>query len=241
MQKHTPVNISNSYAFTLIEMLGVLSVISILAAMLAPKIIKSIRESKITSAIASVDAAHIAAIHYYQRYERIPTDSEISTVLNYKLQPKGNPPVAYAPEVGALNLGHLLIYQTQILEQEKVTVGRPTSELNFAIGSSLVGDELVGGATYSNRIDKMLFQSAANAVQIVYYFMPNLTLQEAAGLAVKVNGPFGINSRTELDFVKASLIESGIADTSGLEGANVWFTGGDQEGEYHAYVYIFHI
>ena len=87
----------------------------------------------------------------------------------------------------------------------------------------------------------MLFQSAANAVQIVYYFMPNLTLQEAAGLAIKVNGPFGTESLTELDFVKASLVESGIADTSNLEGANVWFTRGDQEGEYHAYLYIFHI
>ena len=241
MQRHTPFITLKSSAFTLIEMIGALAIISILAAMIAPHVIKSIRESKIASAIASVDAAHIAAIHYYQRYERIPVDSEISTVLNYKLQPNGNPPVAYTPEVGALNLGHLLVYQTQLLEQEKVTIGRPTSELNFAIGSSLVGEKLVGGATYSNRIDKMLFQSAANAVQIVYYFMPNLTLQEAAGLAIKVNGPFGTESLTELDFVKASLVESGIADTSNLEGANVWFTRGDQEGEYHAYLYIFHI
>ena len=241
MHKYTTVNISKSYAFTLIEMLGVLSVISILAAMLAPNIIKSIRESKITSAIASVDAAHIAAINYYQRYERIPTDAEISTVLNYKLEPNGNPPVAYTPEIPGFNLGHLLVYQSQLYEQEKVKIGRPTSELSFAIGSSLVGEKLVGGATYSNRIDKMLFKSAVNAVQIVYYFIPNLTLREAAGLAIKINGPFGADALNELDFVEASIVDSGIADKGSIEGANVWFTGGEQAGEYHAYVYIFHI
>ena len=85
MQKHTPVIVSERSAFTLIEMIGVLAIMSILAAMIAPNVIKSIRESKISSAIASVNAAQIAATHYYQRYERIPADTEIVESLYHHL------------------------------------------------------------------------------------------------------------------------------------------------------------
>ena len=241
MHKHTSVVTSKHSAFTLIEMIGVLAIISILAAIIAPNVIKSIREAKITSAIASVDAARIAITHYYQRYTRVPTDSEISIVLNYKLDPIGDPPVAYTPEVGDRDLGDLLVYQTQLLEQEKVPIGRPTNALTFAIGSSFVGGQLIGGVSYEGDNNSMIFKSAGNAVQITYYFIPNLTLREAAGLAIKVNGPFGADALNELDFVEASIAGNGIASKGALEGANAWFTPGDETGEYHAYIYLFHI
>lgn len=240
MQKHTPVIVSERSAFTLIEMIGVLAIMSILAAMIAPNVIKSIRESKISSAIASVNAAQIAATHYYQRYERIPADTEIIQVLNYKADPNGDPPQEYTPEVGNRDLGDMLVYQTQLLEQESVPIGRPTSTLTFAIGSSPVGTTLIGGVAYSGTVDSMIFDSAGKAVLVAYYFMPNLTTREAAGLAIKVNGPFGADALTELDFIEASLAGNGIAQKGGLEGANAWFTPGDQSGEYHAYVYVFH-
>ena len=239
MRKYTPVITSKHSAFTLIEMIGVLAIMSILAAMIAPNVIKSIRESKISSAIASVNA-QIAATHYYQRYERIPADTEIIQVLNYKADPNGDPPQEYTPEVGNRDLGDMLVYQTQLLEQESVPIGRPTSTLTFAIGSSPVGTALIGGVTYSGTIDSMIFDSAGKAVLVAYYFMPNLTTREAAGLAIKVNGPFGADALTELDFIEASLAGNGIAQKGGLEGANAWFTPGDQPGEYHAYVYVFH-
>lgn len=240
MHKHTSVITSKHSAFTLIEMIGVLAIMSILAAMIAPNVIKSIRESKISSAIASVSAAQIAATNYYQRYDRIPADTEITQVLNYKADPNGDPPGQYTPEVGNRDLGDMLVYQTQLLEQEGVPIGRPTSTLTFAIGSSPVGATLIGGANYSGTIDSMIFESAGKAVLVAYYFMPNLTTREAAGLAIKINGPFGADALTELDFIEASLAGNGIAQKGGLEGANAWFTPGDQFGEYHAYVYIFH-
>ncbi len=51
----------------------------------------------------------------------------------------------------------------------------------------------------------MRFKSAGFGTRIVYYFMPNLTLQEAAAMASKVNGPFTSDAVSDLDFVDASL------------------------------------
>ena len=46
--------------------------------------------------------------------------------------------------------------------------------------------------------------------------MPNLTLQEAAALAAKVNGPFTADAVSDLSFVEASLCGNGIATVGGL-------------------------
>ncbi|MGB0290437.1 MAG: type II secretion system protein, partial [Opitutales bacterium] len=68
--------------FTLIEMIGVLAIIGILAAVVAPRVIESIRDAKVTSAISSVNAAKTAVLNYYQRYDRIPLDGSITPTNN---------------------------------------------------------------------------------------------------------------------------------------------------------------
>ncbi|MGB1127074.1 MAG: type II secretion system protein [Opitutales bacterium] len=227
-------------AFTLIEMIGVLAILTILSAVIAPAVIESIREAKITSTISSVNAAHIAAGNFYQRYEHMPLDVSLQTVYNYKADPTGNPPITYTPAVGGLDFGDVLVYQSQLLEQEATRVGRPTNSLTYAIGSCVPGDTLIGGAVYSGSVNGMHFKSAGAAVQIIYYFMPNLTIREASAIALKVNGPFGQDALAERDFVEATLAGQGISSIGGLEGADAWFTSGDDPGEYHAYVYVFH-
>ena len=138
-------SVKQNSAFTLIEMIGVLAIIGILAAVVAPRVIESIRDAKVTSAVASVSAAKTAAIGYYQRYDNFPLDTSLSTVIDYKTDPSGVTP--YTPVVGALDFGDVLVRQSQLLEQEKAPIGRATASLAHAIGCTPVGGTLIGGAT----------------------------------------------------------------------------------------------
>jgi type II secretory pathway pseudopilin PulG len=221
-------------------MIGVLAIIGILASVVAPRVIESIRDAKVTSAVASVSAAKTAAIGYYQRYDNFPLDVELEKVLDYKSDPSGL--VEYEPAAGDLDFGDVLVRQAQLLEQEKAPIGRTTTELAHAIGCSAVGGQLIGGETYTGKSDTFRFKSSGTATRIVYYFMPNLTTQEAAALASKVNGPFTANAVSDLSFVEASLAGNGVnpANPGGLEGANAWFAPGDNAGEYNAYLYVSH-
>ena len=225
-------------AFTLIEMIGVLAIIGILAAVVAPRVIESIRDAKVTSAVASVSAAKTAAIGYYQRYDNFPLDEDLTQVLDYKSDPTN--PSDYTPPVGDLDFGDVLVRQSQLLEQEKAPIGRPDTDAVHAIGCSPVGGNLIGGATYTGTTSTFRFKSSGSATRIVYYFMPNLTLQEASALAAKVNGPFTADAVSDLSFVEASLAGNGIADVGGLEGANAWFAPGANTGEFNAYLYVSH-
>jgi hypothetical protein len=149
-------------------------------------------------------------------------------------------PVAYTPAVGDLDFGDVLVRQSQLLEQEKAPIGRPDTQAVHAIGCSAVGGTLIGGATYTGTTATFRFKSSGSATRIVYYFMPNLTLQEAAALAAKVNGPFTADAVSDLSFVEASIAGNGIATVGGLEGANCWFATGANAGEYNAYLYVSH-
>ena len=232
--------------FTLIEMIGVLAIIGILASVVAPRVIESIRDAKVTSAVASVSAAKTAAIGYYQRYDNFPLDTETDTagVLDYKSNPTN--PVPYVPVNGKLDFGDVLVRQSQLLEQEKTPVGRGTAAdgttlaVTHAIGCAQVGGTLIGGAVYTGNITSMRFKSAGFGTRIVYYFMPNLTLQEAAAMASKVNGPFTSDAVADTDLINASIAGSGIGTVGGLEGANAWFAPGANAGEYNAYLYVSH-
>jgi len=231
-------SIKQNSAFTLIEMIGVLAIIGILAAVVAPRVIESIRDAKVTSAVASVSAAKTAAIGYYQRYDNFPLDEDLVTVLDYKSDPVN--PVAYTPTVGDLDFGDVLVRQSQLLEQEKAPIGRTDTDAVHAIGCAAVGGNLIGGTTYTGTTATFRFKSSGSATRIVYYFMPNLTLQEASALAAKVNGPFTADAVSDLSFVEASIVGNGIATVGGLEGANAWFAPGAATGEFNAYLYVSH-
>lgn len=226
--------------FTLIEMIGVLAIIGILASVVAPRVIESIRDAKVTSAISSVNAAKTAVLNYYQRYDRIPLDGDLITVSNNR---PGAGVGAEAPDNGAGNadtLGHILYFQELLLEEIKTPIGESLGTEDFAIGCTTTTGSGVCGAggstvTYAND-DTFSFKSAGNATRIAYYFIPNLTKQEAAALGTKVNGPFPVTVQGEDDIIAESTI-----GTSSTTGANCWFSAVDgSTGTYDAYLYVAH-
>lgn len=60
-------------AFSLIELVGVIAVIAILAAIIAPRVVETIKASRITQSIASINAVKTAAVDFTAKYSVIPT------------------------------------------------------------------------------------------------------------------------------------------------------------------------
>ncbi len=227
--------------FTLIEMIGVLAIIGILAAVVAPRVIESIRDAKVTSAISSVNAAKTAVLNYYQRYDRIPLDGALANYANNRPGASGNAPANLA--TNADTLGHILFYQELLMEEIKTPIGEAESGTkDFAVGCvSTAGggacDAGGGSESYAND-STFSFKSAGNATRVAYYYIPNLTRQEAAALGTKVNGPFPVTVQGESAIIAESTIGSGAL--SNIEGANCWFVENSSGGTFDAYLYVAH-
>lgn len=67
-----------SGGFTLIEMIGVLAIIAILAVIVVPKVFSTIASSRVTSAVASVNAIRSALSEFSGRYGTLPLTTDTS-------------------------------------------------------------------------------------------------------------------------------------------------------------------
>jgi general secretion pathway protein G len=226
--KNTP----QKAGFTLIEMIGVLAIIGILSAAVAPKVIEAIRDAKVTSAISSINAARTATLQYYAKYDRVPTDTEVAALA----------------VAGVDNFGDLLTVQEQTLDGVALPIGDESGGLTFAIGCDRPGDTLDAGggaavlpATLS--ATTFSFKSAGTtASRIVYFYIPRLSLQEAASLAAKINGPFPAEVQGDAEAVELSMTDGALSagNAGAIDGANVWFLETANPNEFDAYVYVSH-
>lgn len=67
----------SSRGFSMVEMIGVLAIIAILAVIIVPKVFSTIASSRVTNAVASINAAKTAVTEFAGKFGTIPTtDSE---------------------------------------------------------------------------------------------------------------------------------------------------------------------
>jgi len=192
-----------SRAFTLIEMIGVLAIIGILASVVSPKVIEAIRDAKVTGVIANVNAARTAASTYYGRYNNYPVDGtkaaiQQGTTANWT-RTYGNATVVASNEatfgdilcaegllenikspLGSTGTNGAGIYTPGTLAHVTNTAVNGTNGFAFIACRSVTNGTNVSGN----------FTGAANATRTVFFAIPGVSMQEAASLKIKLDGPF---------------------------------------------------
>lgn len=198
-----------SRAFTLIEMIGVLAIIGILASVVSPKVIEAIRDAKVTGVLANLNAARTAASTYYGRYNNYPVDGSKDAIqqgtTNLWTRTYGNPVQVAA---GQATFGDILCAEG-LLENIKSPLGATGTNSTGISGSGSLGhitniatsiDSTNGFAfiacrTITNGANvNGNFTGAANATRTVAFIIPGVSMQEAASLKIKIDGPFANNA-----------------------------------------------
>ena len=247
-------------AFTLIEMIGVLAIVGILAAVVAPRVTEALRDGRISSALATVQAIKSASDRYLDSFRVFPPDTTVAA-----LTPQGTAYVRSYGDKGTLaagttTFGDILLGQGK-LEKMNFDIGnRTTNALAPAPAAELTGDitQLASGGTFATARAMSVTTQVPGGVftpakqrdiphRVVFVHIPGLPLQEAVALKTKVDGPFPIE---QIPTGNLSLLQKATGGTFNpseepLTRGNCRLklasgTVGDAASTYDAYVYVSH-
>ncbi len=186
--KTVPVRASRAVSgFSLIEMIGVLAIIAILAVVTAPKVFSTISNSRVTSAVSSINAVGSALSDFGGKYGNIPTTTANSRVDDLLMSagyldqrfaikigtPPSTPPIAgaawaYANGAWTASGGSSQATQSRII----------------CLRSNANTPSTAAGANY--QLDGSTNLPAGSLV--ISAVIPNLTGQQAHELSVAVDG-----------------------------------------------------
>jgi len=183
--------------FTLIEMIGVLAIIGILASVVSPRVIEAIRDAKVTGLIANLAAAKTAATTYYGRYNEFPMDGTKLALTpgttNAWTRTYGS---TVTLDAATTSFGDILVSEG-LLENIKSPVGLSGTNVpsfatrtNASVVSTAIGDFPLIFCRVITGTGTSTFTGAASATRVVYFFVPGVSLNEAASLKTKIDGPF---------------------------------------------------
>ena len=223
MKKPTKLRSLSQSAFTLIEMIGVLAIIGILASVVSPKVIEAIRDAKVTGVIANVNAARSAAATYYGRYNSYPVDGSKPAIQagtnTVWTRTYGD---AKAVASNAATFGDILCAEG-LLENVKSPLGATgTNSPTISSGEGHITNTAVDGTNgfafitcrqITNSSPNSNFTGAANATRTVYFVIPGVSMQEAASLKIKIDGPF---ANSAYSGGASGLVSAAISPTTGV-------------------------
>jgi prepilin-type N-terminal cleavage/methylation domain-containing protein len=243
-------------AFTLIEMIGVLAIVGILAAVVAPRVTEALRDGRISSALATAQAAKSASDRYLDTFRVFPADGTVAAVT-----PEGTPYVRTYGDKATLaanttTFGDILLGQGK-LDKMNIDIGtRSTATLAPVVTSNLPAALLATNGTFATIRAMNVTTEVEGGVftpvkqrdvphRVVFLHIPGLPLQEAAALKTKVDGPFPIEQipAGNRELIQKAVLGTFVSTNEALTRGNCRLVGSanaDLSGLYDAYIYISH-
>jgi len=190
-----------SGAFTLIEMIGVLSVIAILASVLVPKVFNAIANARASNAAMSVNAIKSGIADHYSKYGSIAWNGALSTPGPITVPGLG---------LGAYSNYDQVLVAENILDkpfQTKLGTGTPATDVYLLTAPSTNGGAVTASALTATVPGDAYFDlggvgsNSISGTVVAVAVIQGCTLEDARNLNGIIDGPSMGESSTGYDIL----------------------------------------
>lgn len=174
--------------FTMIEMIGVLAIIAILAVIVVPKVFSTIAGSRVTSAVASINAMRTAVTEFGGRYGTIPittANSRVDDLLIVANMLDNRFTVKIGTQPGALRAGATWANNNGIWATTNAGNAQTAQSRIICSTSTAVAPSAALGANF--RLDGSNTPLPAGS-RVVAAVLVNITGTEARDLSLRIDG-----------------------------------------------------